>query len=295
MQGQKIDQALAAGVADALPVPQEAKSAIVTCADIAHKIASGERVDRAMLSDVGRVASMLPIDPRYQRAVTAGLDVSVKVAQKKKVDKVLEMRLMHAVVDVGLDQGRRHLPKSAIDGLQVGMATAHAQMIQSVTKNQLVGTVTRQLQSEGQQIIRSDRTVAAAYQTMMSGVSTGKVGFQVGVGAMRHRQTVNQLMTVRQGLPEKERAGFDLACSLHVGRVTQPPPAGIVDTDARAGYYVAHGVQGGWPTEKVAQIDMAASDPTARVGVEAAMKKIALSRASWWTRLLVALGLREIT
>ena len=290
MQGKTLDRSLVAGVAEALPVPQTAKDAMNQCIDIAHQVAQGQRVDRVLLAHVDKLSVLLPIDRKYQQSITAGLDVSVAVAQKKKVDKVLQMRLAHAIVDIGLDQGRKHFPQAATNALQIGMSTMHGQMIQSATRSQLVGTVTKKLQAVGQGVIRDDSVVRATYQSV---VKDGHTGFQVGVAAMRYRQNVNQLLTVRSGLSEEDKGGFDLACSLHVGRVANPPPDGISDVDAQVGYYVTHGVQGGFPTEKQAQIEACIGDPTVKVGVEAAMKKIAIARSSWWTRFLIAIGLRS--
>jgi hypothetical protein len=290
MQGQTLDRALVAGVADALPVSKEAKGAMNQAIDIAHDIAQGQRVDRVMLAHVDKVASLLPIDGKYQRGITAGLDVSVAVAQKKKVNQVLAMRLMHSAADIGLDYGRKNFPQAARSALQIGMSVTHARMVQSYVSDQISGPVARKLMSQGQQLIARDSVLNTAYKSM---VREGHEGFQVGVAAMHYRQNVNQLVTLRNSLSEADKSGFDLACSLHVGRVTTPPSQKLSDPHAQIGYYLAHGVQGGFPTEKQAQIQAAIDHPVVKVGVEVAMNKIALSRASWWTKLLYALGIKS--
>lgn len=292
MQGKTIDRALAAGVADALPVGQQAKSAIVQCVDIAHNIAQGQRVDRVLLAHVDKLSTLLPIDAKYQRGISAGLDVGVAVAQKKKVDKVLQMRLAHAVVDIGMNEGKKHFPKSAVNALQIGMSVTHARMIQDVAKSQIVTSVTKKLQTVGQGVIRDDSVVRATYESV---VKQGHTGFQVGAAAMRYRMNVNQLMTTRNGLSEEDRGGFDLACSLHVGRVANPPSDSLSDVHAQVGYFVTHGVQGGYPSQKQAQVEACLDDPTVAVGVKTAMNKIAIARSSWWTRLLIALGIKEVS
>src|ERR1700679_1257541 len=147
-------------------------------------------------------------------------------------------------------------------------------MIQQATKSQLVGTVTKKLQVVGQGVIRDDAVVRATYQSV---VKQGHTGFQVGIASMRYRQSVNQLMTTRNGLSEEDKGGFDLACSLHVGRVANPPSDSLSDVHAQAGYYITHGVQGGYPAQKQAQVEACLSDPTVAVGVNVAMNKIALS------------------
>ena len=292
MQGQTLDRALVAGVADALPVPPEAKSAMNQAIDIAHQIAQGQRVDRVLLAHVDKIATLLPIDAKYQKGITVGLDVSVKVAQKKKIDKVLQMRLMQSVVDIGVTEGRKHMPKEAKDAFQIGLSTAHCQMIQNITRDHIVGTVTKKLMVQGQQIIKEERTAGAAYQSV---VREGHTGFQVGTGAMRYQMNVNQVMTVRNGLSEEDKSGFDLACSLRIGQVANPPPYEVSDAHAEVGYYVTQGVQGGYPAQKQAQIEACMQDPTVAVGVQTAMKNIAIARASWWTRLLIALGLKDVS
>jgi hypothetical protein len=291
MQGQTLDRALVAGVADALPVAKEAKDAMNQAVDIAHNIAQGQRVDKVLLAHVDRLATLLPIDRKYQQGITAGLDVGVAVAQKKKVDKILAMRLMHSAADIAMDQGRKNFPQAAKNALQIGMSLTHGRMIQSVTSTQIVQVASRKLMNEGQQLIARDTVIGTAYRTM---VRNGHEGFQIGAAAMHYRQNVNQLVTLRNSLSEEDKSGFDLACSLHVGRVTTPPSQKLSDPHAQIGYYLAHGVQGGFPSEKQAQIEAAIQDPVTRVGVEVGMNKIALGRASWWTKLMYALGIKTI-
>ena len=202
------------------------------------------------------------------------------------------MRLAHAVVDIGMNEGKKHFPKSAVNALQIGMSVTHARMIQDVAKSQIVTSVTKKLQTVGQGVIRDDSVVRATYESV---VKQGHTGFQVGAAAMRYRMNVNQLMTTRNGLSEEDRGGFDLACSLHVGRVANPPSDSLSDVHAQVGYFVTHGVQGGYPSQKQAQVEACLDDPTVAVGVKTAMNKIAIARSSWWTRLLIALGIKEVS
>jgi len=217
----------------------------------------------------------------------------VAVAQKKKgqsVESVLAMRLHHAVVDSMLTYGKKNLPPEAKNAISIGMASAHGQWVQSLHKTQLVGTVTNKLMAEGQNLLHSDSTVGKAYSTL---VTKGHEGFQVGAGVMRHQISTGQFLTVREGLSEEERNAFDMAASLHIGRVANPPSPELADPTAQVGHYVTRGMQGGYPTQKEAQMAAIIDHPIARVGAAVAVNNIHAERRGWFDSLLIFLGLKS--
>jgi hypothetical protein len=288
MQGKRLDKSIIAGAADALPVTPQVKSAMTDLANIADDVARGQRVDRALLAHVDNLADVLPVSPEIRKGITAGLDVGSDVAQKKNV--LLDKRLHHTMTDMMLDIGREHFPDAGKKALSIGMAVTHGSFVQGVTKNELVGNVSRKLMAQGQGLLRSDSTVATAYKTV---VARGHQGFQIGAAMMRYRTNVHQMMTIRQNLSEDDRSGFDLAVSLHTGRVASAPPTKVSDPKAEVGYYLTRGMMGGYPTQKQGQMAAIADHPVARVGAEVAITQVAWSRKPWWERLLIALGFKD--
>lgn len=320
IQGKRVDKSLISNFENALPLSPQAKNAVGDILDLADRLATGQKVDKAVLAEATKLASVLPISPAAQKAITAGVQVgaaSVSLAEsasKKSgkgkaktsnpnsaqalatgevqmtAEQSMDVAIQHAVTDMYLDAGKKHLSKPAVDAMQVSLAMQHAQHLQSITGPELQGPVTSKLQAAGQRLIKRDPVVAAAYSSAIK-TSGGQVGFQVGAGLMTFRANVHQVMSVRAGLSPDDQNGFDIAVSLHIGRVSTPTPD-VSDVTAQAAAYATHGMQGGYPAQKMAQMQAIASHPVARVGAEHALQKIARSRESWWDRLLEFLGLR---
>jgi hypothetical protein len=290
MQGRKLGSAMVDGACEALPISQTAKSAVHDLIEVSSDVASGKRVDRALLKQVDHISALIPVSPDIQRGITAGLDVSVDVAQKKKIGSVLAMRLQHTATDMLLDYGRQYMPPQAKQAISIGMATAHGQYVQALQKTQLVGPVTNKLMSEGQQLLHSDTTVGRTYSTL---VTKGHEGFQVGAALMRHQINTHQFLTVRDGLAQDEKNAFDIATSLHIGRVSTPPSPELADPTAQVGHFVTRGMQGGYPTQKEAQMAAVADHPVARVGAAVAINNIRAERRGWFDSLLIFLGLKS--
>jgi hypothetical protein len=247
--------------------------------DVSVSVAQGQRVDKALLSHVDALVAAVPSITAEARKALSGLS-----------GPALSSSIQHAVTDSMLALGKSKLPKAAKDALQVGLAVQHAQNMQSAVDPILTSDVRNQLMAEGQALIQSDPAVAAAYRSV---VQEGHEGFQVGAGLMRHTVTTFELLTLRQSMGPEDQRGFDLAVSLHIGKVTTPPSDKLRDPHAQAGYAITHGAQGGYPNQKVAQVSAVASSPLPRVGASVAIQKIGLERSSWWHQLLVFLGLAK--
>jgi hypothetical protein len=196
--------------------------------------------------------------------------------------------LQHTVTDVFLDVGKQKFPDAAKRALSVGMATVHAQNLQSIVAPILTGDVENKLMAEGQSLIQSDPVVGAAYRSV---VREGQEGFQIGAALMRYTIITHQFLTIRQSLSQVERNGFDLAASLHIGRVANAASTQLSDPHAQAGYYITHGAQGGYPSQKVAQLAAVADSAVPRVGAVVAVNRIHHARMSWWESLLSLFGL----
>jgi hypothetical protein len=281
MHGERIDRALVAGFAQELSLSPQAKDALGALTDISVSLAQGQRLDKTLVAHVSSLASVVSVIPDDVKRSFTSLG-------SKLTGSALSLSLQHTVADVFLDVGKTKLPDAAKKALSIGMAVTHAQNLQSIVSPLLTGDVTRKLMAEGQVLIKTDPVVAAAYRSV---VTTGHVGFQVGAALMRHTLDTHQFLTVRQGLSQEDKSGFDLATSLHIGRVTTPPSTKLADPHAQAGYAITHGAQGALPSQKQAIMQAVASSALPRVGATVAVNKISHERSSWWHRLLVALGL----
>ncbi len=186
--------------------------------------------------------------------------------------------------------------KSAMSGLSgdvqkaiaTGLATAIGQHHQQRITPSIQGPALNRCMALGQQVIASD-PVVGAMAAKMPKVSIR--GFQVGVGAMRYALNTHQLLTLRDALTQGERDTFDTAVSLHIGRVASGPPAGLREPGSHAAFYVTKGMQGAPVAFKVGAMGVMAKDPSMRTAAVVAIKDVAAHRASWWQRLLTALGI----
>jgi hypothetical protein len=291
MKGQRLDKALVAGVAEGLNMAPSTKAAISTLTDVSVSIAQGQRVDKALLTHVDGLCAAIPgMSPDARKLLTTGVDVSIAAAQKKPIGQIMSTAIQHGVCDVFLDMGKKGMPDSFKKSFSIGLGTVHAQQLQAITRPILNSQVVRNLKPIGQQVIATDKVVGAAYSTI---VKDGKSGYQVGVALMRHVTTPHEFATIRASLSEADKKGFDIACSLHIGRVTTPPSLKLADPHAQAGYAITHGVQGDYDAQKMAQMQAVAAAPVARVGAQVAIDKIAVDRAPFWERILYAFGLAK--
>jgi hypothetical protein len=278
MQGKRLDRALVSGFAQELSLSPQARDALGALTDISVSLAQGQRVDKTLLAHVSSLTSVIAAIPPDVKRTLAGLTVG----------STLSTSLQHTVSDVFTDLGRSKFTAEAKKAITIGMATTHAMNLQGAIAPLLTGDVRNKLMAEGQSLIQSDPVVAAAYRSV---VTTGHVGFQVGAALMRHTVDTHQLLTIRQSLSQDDRSGFDLATSLHIGRVTTPPSSKLADPHAQAGYFITHGAQGALPSQKQAIVGAVAQSALPRVGATVAVNKIGHERSSWWHRFLVAIGL----
>jgi hypothetical protein len=101
---------------------------------------------------------------------------------------------------------------------------------------------------------------------------------------------MHQLAAIRENLPGPDRKGFDLAMSLHVGRVGHAPPPAPLGPSAAAGYYATVGMQGAGPDMKSGMMATLASNPTVRVGAVAGIQRVVSRREGWWVKVKRSLG-----
>jgi hypothetical protein len=166
--------------------------------------------------------------------------------------------------------------------MKIGAATQQAVNLQAAVAQDITTQhVPAQLVTAGCQNL--DDVASAARETLRG---RGDHGFLVGLGAMAHQTSAFALSEIREGLSEDDRRGYDLALSLHVGRVVAPEPDPSIDPMAKAGYAVTHGAEGIEPDRQAAVLSTIATTPAAVTGAIVADDEIAKATAPpsrrWW-------------
>jgi hypothetical protein len=283
-EGQGITEALLAGVKGAVPGGPIAAGLVEAGAKSVEAAAHHTKLDWALVSQIAgdSAATMAGLPDVAKNAIAGALDTASKVAHGVPVDI--------ALANGALDAAGTSISADAKKALQMGVALGHGAFLQKQKAPQLQGPVTDKLAALGQNIASTDTMVATALGTLRS----GQHGFYVGVGMSRQQIGVNDLTTVRTSLSPDDQKGFDLAMSLHIGRVTNPMPAelGIRNEPVASGYFATMGMQGNHPDQNAAVMTALASAQHTRMGATVALDHVA-QRRNWWHRFLTWLGIEH--
>jgi hypothetical protein len=289
-QGKRLDKALVSSFAAELPLPDDAKKAIGDVMNLADSLATGQRVDQAFTQALGQATALLPIPPDVKASL---LNVKQLVAHGdvyspwgEDLDpkaKSLQIKIDHAVTDIFLDHAKGHMTQAQKDSVNVGIAMIQGTHVQTVTAPQLApgGPVVGKLMAQGQTLVQTDEVLKGAYQALPD----GKIGFQIGAALGRKQCDTHQVISIRKGLAPADKRGFDLALSIHVGRVAHPAPKRILGHKAKAGYYATLGMQGAPPNLKMSMMSVVASDPVMRAGAKVGVDRVVDRRDSWWNKV----------
>lgn len=294
-QGKRLDKALVSSFASALPLPDDAKKAINDVMNLADNLATGQKVDAAFQQALGQATALLPVPPDVKVGI---LNVNALVAHGdvfspggEDLDpkaKSLQIKIDHAITDIFLDHAKKSMNQAQKDSLNVGIAMIQGTHVQSVTAPQLApgGPVLGKLMAQGQTLVQTDEVLKSAYQTLKD----GKIGFQVGAALGRKQCNTHQVMAIRSGLESADKRGFDIALSIHVGRVAHPPPKHILGKKAKAGYYATLGMQGAPDHLKMSMMSVVSSDPVMRAGAKVGIDRVVDRREGWWMKIQRTLG-----
>jgi len=260
LHGDRIET-IALGV---LPIPDSAKDAVSAGLDVAHKIASGQRVDEVLVQEA---YSKLP--SMAQKAVD--------VARGK-------VGFANAVVNESL----KMVPGDAGKALKIGMAVGHAKNLQEAIKTVATSPDTLgKLADVGKVASAKNPVIAGAANVAGVGVN----GFHIGMGLMKHSGvTPRILLDMRKGLVDDDKRGFDLAVATHVGMVTNKAPR-LKDPKARAGFYMTMGMRGARPQTKARMMREIAKHPEAKKGATLAIIQVADDRSGLWYKIKKFVGL----
>jgi len=256
------------GQAAGVPIPPQASQALGYGLTFAKDLADGKKIPQAAIDTA---ISALP--PDAQPAARAAATTADAIAKKK------------SIADVLIQQGQALIPnlspdarKALGDGLSVGMAMAHGQNLQEITRQALSDPQNLQhVLQVGQQAISNDPVLQSARATL-SQVGQDFQGFELGAGMMQHKITPYEFQAVRNGLRPEQKRGFDLATAVHIGRVAGPrAPKTVTDPTAKVAYYATHGMNGAPPSHRAHIMNIVSSSPAGEAGALAAARELQAS------------------
>jgi hypothetical protein len=271
--GQTIDEALIEGVRGALPGGPLAKAAF----DATHAVISGKRVDQVAFA-------ALPINDRAKGLIQRGVDAAQKIASGERLDKVA-LKNADALIDQGLNEAGLSASEKDVMRIAIksGIAVAQGQKLQEIAARNLTDPYVQSLLvQEGRDIASSDSTVQHARDVLKD----GQHGFDLATGLLQRSGVgISDFTKVRNSLSPADKKGFDIATSLHIGKVTNKKLAISIDGKARAGYLITKGMMGAPADNKAAIMKLLASHPAVRTGALAAVKEVAAARESFWHKV----------
>jgi len=271
--GRPITDALKQGLKDAAPGGPAGRAIM----SVATGVMSGKGIDQIALDAI-------PIPDAQKQALAKALEITKAVASGERIDKVA-LAQAKGVIETVAKQVGPDVAKS----LKVGIAVGHAEKLQSIMKSQAASTpVLKTLVTEAKKTIPADPVLAHGIKL----VPKGTAGFMVGAALMKKRVTPTEFLTIRNRLKGDNRKAFDIATSMHVGRVTnKEPPKLKGNPAARAGFYATMGMQGAKMSQKVGMLKTIAANPAARQGAGIAVRLAKKQNMSTWQRIKYYIGI----
>lgn len=287
--GKSIDKIALA----ALPVDDKVKQAIGAGLALTKDIASGKRVDQALLAHVNDALNIAGIKGSAADAIASGAHLAADLAAGKNVQKALMNRVSDAVKLAGPEIAK---------AMQVGTAIGTAGKIQQNIMKEIGSPhALSALQDLGVSALGKNPILQQGLN--MSQEPMFKKGFAVASGVMSgHGVNETQLHGIRSALDAEGKKGFDAATSYFIGKHAvnskppskRNPPAKHVKTTggkvvkvpsktaspAQAfGYYATHGLVGAGDQQKEVLVKkMAETSPEMRDGAGDAVRAVAVDR-----------------
>jgi hypothetical protein len=275
--GQPISQAMIAAARGAIPGGALATAAFdVAQQGVAVAAHHGKVTWDVIAKAAGSAgADLAELPDAAKQALIATLTTVGGLTQGEKPDM--------AIADGAAIAASSALPPPAAKALQISLAIAHAKELQSAQKKAVEHPSTQnRLMAIGQQIQVSDPTVKAARDQLQN----GKRGFDIGIGMMAQASSTNDIVTIRNSLSPIDKQGFDVALSLHIGRVANPEPQGM-GPKGLAGYYTTMGMQGAELASKQSAMAALTAHPVVTVGAKTAVDSIESARAKHHENVLI--------
>ena len=209
-EGQPLSKALIAGVKGAIPGGPIAASIFSAAVEGAGAVASHKDVGTVLMNSA---VAALPIPIEAQTGIDSAIKLASSIAKGEKPAQAVLDAADANIASLGI-------PPEAKKALSMGIALAHGTVTQTAIAKKAPGAVDK-LYAIGQSVVAKDPVAAAAAKTAPS-----QRGFYIGLGLMQHQIGLTPLHAVRNSLSAADRRSFDIATSLHVGRVkTLPRPS----------------------------------------------------------------------
>jgi hypothetical protein len=278
--GGVADLVSAIGTAAGVSIPPAANVALRGGLNALQAMANGTKPDQALVSAAIQAAP----------GVVKDLDLSTTLGLQNAADALIAKG--QAMIPSLSDAQRTQLKNA----LHTGIAMQHAQNLQGMIASGLsTGKPYSALASIGANLASRDPIVKSARQALSG---QGVSGFDVGTGLMQHVASTFQAAIVRDNMSPSNQHGFDVAATLHMGRVLTPPPAASDHPAAQAGHAMTHGLRASDdPSHRVALMNTAARHPQGRQGAAKAASDIEEGNrgffAAIWHAFRALLGLED--
>jgi hypothetical protein len=256
-----------------LPIPDQAKQLVLSGAKLTRAIASGEPVSQVILDE-----TLKNIPASTKQAALSALQNSGPVA--------LADTLMQKGVELVPAGSREAFQKAIVTGMSLGQG----QSIQTSVADQLrSGQFTQRMLDEAKEAIAAEPILQ---NTMRMLSNEAQQGFQIASAVLRYKLSMHDLMVLRENLGSAEgKRGFDTGMALHIGRVKSAQlPLDVKNYSSKAGYLITKGLTTATPVQRLAMINIVRQDPVAREGAIVAIKEIAVERMTLWQKIKNFLG-----
>lgn len=223
-EGKRITEALVEGVKSSLPGGPITAAAL----DVAMAAAQGKPIDEIAIN-------IIPIPKSQKDLLIRAAKVAKDVAAGKKVEAIAYEQVM------------QQLPSKLQDGIAAGIALGGAKLLQA-NNDKDVPKALPKLKDIGD-IIADDTPVLKAGLSRIKDADQ-QSGFKIGVGASKYIVSPYQFQVMRGKLSPKQKLGFDIAMSEHVGNLTRKKPKKKEDPQTRFRRNVAKGLEGAEKKQK---------------------------------------------
>jgi hypothetical protein len=285
--GNPLDRAISDGAIKALPLSDGVKKAMIDASTLSLDIAHGKKVDAAFTAHITAVAAMLPATNPLHDSIKTGLDATRKVHGKN--EDIMLAAIQSGLGDTLVSMGAQPLPADVQKGIKSGVAVGSGVVYQA-HRGVHIDKAKGKLTENGVQLSKTSPLFGEARKIAASKNATH--GFDVAAGLLQQRIGAFDLGHARNGLDPVQKIGFDLACSVRIGAVSNPKPP-TLSPAAHAGNAITLGMQSYDPAKKAVLMQTIQSSPSATVGATVAVKEVVAKREGVIVRILKALGLRK--
>jgi len=276
--GQRLDKALMSGAISAIPGGPMAQMAARAAAEGVQAAAKGEKLSLAHIS--GTLLNSLPIPDAAKSALLAGADATGSVVGGKS--------LSSAISGAALKQAMSTLPPDVAKAYHAGLALGTAAVAQGHRAAELMSpAVLNKLVESGIQASKAVPAIGEARKL----AGAGTRGFDIAQGLLGQRSKTFDLIHIRESLTNPaDQKGFDMGMAARIGLVTQPP-RGTLSPGAQAGRAIAHGIQGmPHPENQKSILGTLHANASASVGAKLAASQSAMAKEPWYVRMMHSLG-----